>query len=361
MKKSFLIPLYIIFILFCFNKASYGKNAVIISSRFPLVVYGESHNLANQILYFCQNYLTFLQTEWKIKPDKITTTKIYINQGKTRFIYEPGVLAQIFIDSNDIFAKLKIAEALTNFFIKDFLTLNMKIKHPIKIPKFVTDGLCGIYFNTKIEPEFFIIHNRIINNEYIPLKMLISIDKNLSPDMNKLFLLESIYLLEYIKSSNFGETKIHKFLFDYQKDTSQAISSLVKSMGFSEIDVFESNFIEKISRKNIIYNTLSSDSNVTDDKNISNIIEEILLFSYPDKLNRKDKSKVNINAYDLKTEDLPFISKSEIKEKMLRLQLIKELYPDNPEIDIYISAFKALAEGNFEKYFNFLNSTGKKR
>jgi|GEM_PF-2036615 len=360
MNKKGILNFVLVISVLCFSqKPVFCAEAVAISSQFPLIASGKSHNYVNQTLYFCQNYLSFLQTEWKIKPDKITPIRIRLDQKKNRFTYEPGVIAQIFIKPDDRFAKLKLAHVLTEFFIKDYLTFNKKITKKIKIPKFITHGLSAIYFNTKIEPEFLSVHNKIADNEYIPLDLLVSIDKILSPAMNKLFILESVYLLEYIKDSAFGEIKIHKFLIEYQKGADLGLVYLAQSMRFQSINELEANFLSKISAKNIIYNTASLDSEVAGDKNIPIIVEEILIFSYPDPSYKDNGIKINISAFDLKIEDLPYISKSQIREKIIRLELIKGFYPDKNKIDNYILAFKSLEEGNFEKYFDFLYLAGK--
>lgn len=331
---------------FEFNCYGYTKIAAPIH---PITVYADTAAIAHEILLFCDNYVTYLQKVWYIRPLQMSCVVIDIRSRvkDPKFHWSPG---SAYIASN--YQNTRCRYFLARSLCSSLLFDSIESSPDKTLPLFISTGLAGIFLQQKLNPEYADMHNRMIDNEFIPFDVFVTLTAPLSGELGRLFRFQSIYFMEYLHPFIARQRLVTKFLTEYQSNPENALGILMRASGKKTVGEFETHFIENASKKNVIYNTVSSQMQFGMTDTIR-ILENILTFNYTTG-SRSVKKKISVNAFDLKIEDIPYIPQNEIEEKVLQLRLLKDSSLCKQKIEHYIQALRSLQSGDFETYYDQL-------
>lgn len=342
MTKKFVL----LFLFFLFLPTE-THSVEVSTPEFPIFVKSDDRALANRTISYCNKYAKYLQKTLDFK--KITPITVFLG-AQDYFFYKHIATSKIYINPDNPDWKNRLTEQISISIIKDISVDGRENPPVIQIPLFIPVGIAGIYLKSKINPSYKDVHKKLVNSNWISLQNLIKMTEYQKKTEKNYFVLESIYLMEYIQY-NSKKDIVKKFLHKHTDNPDLALDFLAEKLGFDTPKKLESFFYKKIKSKKVIYNIISSQDKVLKKQNILKELDEIMTFEYD---YHKTGEKIIIRADDIKIDDLPYISDSAIEEKIIRLRMIKDsgMSKETKKIDYYIKALRHLQQGNYEKYYD---------
>lgn len=340
-------------ILMLFNIAVRIDAAQTLAPDYPLRVIAPDHASSSEIVYYCHNFVSYMRDQWKITPPQPAyITIVCIDSKPSRFSHTPTTSATIYFKPNELNAEKFLCSALADIMLTDMISKQTKHTIDSFVPRYITEGIAAIFLQDKINPRFNEARRLIRSETYIPITLCMSIRADLSPEMQRLFELQSCYFMEWLNDHNITGEKLCTIIKAYNADSKKGIDTLVHALSCSSLEHVEQSFIQDIERRSDLYNFASVSQKLTEHE-IRQIIDDVMCFelSISDKQSRQTETK---KATEITIADLPYISTARIEEKILLLRTLEDSGILQEKIKNYIHALDALKTNDFEQYYDYI-------